>query len=159
MNTAGGAAINANAFPNGYTLRDVHQDRRRLDGRRQPVDGRDQPRGHPARGRNVLNPGYNYDEPTFALGISNLREVQWNALGISAQGNGYRERTNWSGEIMTDRWIHIANVNDPVAKTSTLYVDGAPVLRNSIDAVGLATANQPWRSAATKRQRLVRLRR
>ena len=99
---------------------------------------------------NVLNPGYNYDEPTFALGVSNLREVQWNALGISAQGNGYRERTNWSGEIMTDRWMHIANVNDPVAKTSTLYVDGAPVLRNSIDAVGLATANQPWRIGSTK---------
>ena len=98
---------------------------------------------------NVLNPGFSYDEPTFTLGISNLREVQWNALAISTNGNGYRERTNWSGEIMPDRWMHIASVNDPVARTSTLYVDGAPVLRNTIDAVGLATANKPWRIGAT----------
>jgi hypothetical protein len=50
---------------------------------------------------------------------------------------------------MADRWMHIANVNDPVAKTSTLYIDGAPVLRNSIDAVGMATAALPWRIGST----------
>ena len=63
------------------------------------------------------------------------------------------------GRVLTDRWIHIANVNDPVAKTSTLYVDGAPVLRNSIDAVGLGTANQPWRIGSTKGEGPARLRR
>ena len=68
---------------------------------------------------NVVNPGLSHDEPAFTLSISNLREVQWNSLAISADGNGYRERTNWSGEILPDRWMHIASVNDPVARTST----------------------------------------
>ena len=98
--------------PERLHLRDVHQDRRRLDGRRPSGTARSAARASGVKVANVLNPGYNYDEPTFALGVSNLREIQWNALGISAQGNGYRERTNWSGEILTDRWIHIANVND-----------------------------------------------
>jgi hypothetical protein len=46
---------------------------------------------------------------------------------------------------MAGRWLHIASVNDPATKTSTLYVDGAPVLRNTIDALGLNTAGKPWR--------------
>ena len=150
INTAAGAAVNANAFPNGFTFETFIKIDAGWTAAANQWNGAISREGVRREVANVLNPGYNYDEPTFALGVSNLREIQWNALGISAQGNGYRERTNWSGEILTDRWIHIANVNDPVAKTSTLYVDGAPVLRNSIDAVGLATANQPWRIGSTK---------
>ncbi|RKQ91482.1 calcineurin-like phosphoesterase family protein [Solirubrobacter pauli] len=150
INTATGAAVNANAFPNGFTFETFIKIDEAWTAANNQWNGAISREGVRRDVANVLNPGYNYDEPTFALGVSNLREIQWNALGISAQGNGYRERTNWSGEILTGRWIHIANVNDPVAKTSTLYVDGAPVLRNSIDAVGLATANQPWRIGSTK---------
>ncbi|HEY6888327.1 MAG TPA: hypothetical protein VI300_11125 [Solirubrobacter sp.] len=68
---------------------------------------------------NMINPGYNLDEPVFTLGISNLREIQWNAAAFS--GNGWYERTNWSGEIMAGRWLH------------------------TIDALGLNTAGKPWR--------------
>ena len=50
------------------------------------------------------------------------------------------------------------HVNDLVAKTSTLYVDGAPVLRNTINALGLDSRQQPWRIGSSKRQRLARLR-
>jgi hypothetical protein len=149
MNTVTGAAINANAFPNGFTLETFIKIDANWTATANQWMGALSREGTRREIANVVHPGYSYDEPAFALGISNLREVQWNALGISAQGNGYRERTNWSGEIMPDRWMHIANVNDPIAKTSTLYIDGAPVLRNSIDAVGLATANKPWRLGAT----------
>jgi hypothetical protein len=91
----------------------------------------------------MIEPGYDLDEPVFTLGISNLRELQFNAAAFA--GNGWYERTNWSGEIMPGRWMHVAATNDPVTKESTLYVDGAPVLRNSIDALGLNSAGKPWR--------------
>lgn len=53
-------------------------------------------------------------------------------------------RANWSGEILLDSWLHIAVVNDPVTKETTMYVEGAPILRNTVDTVGLATQNLPW---------------
>jgi hypothetical protein len=149
MNTATGAAVNANAFPNGYTVESFIKIDPTWSATNNQWMGALNREGTRREIANVVNPGWSWDEPAFTLSISNLREVQWNALAISEQGNGYRERTNWSGEVMPDRWMHIANVNDPVSKTSTLFVDGAPVLRNSIDAVGLATANKAWRIGAT----------
>ncbi|MBE2319049.1 metallophosphoesterase [Solirubrobacter sp. CPCC 204708] len=149
MNTATGAAINQHAFPQGYTVESFIKIDPNWSATNNQWMGALNREGTRREIANVVNPGWSWDEPAFTLSISNLREVQWNALAISADGNGYRERTNWSGEVMPDRWMHIANVNDPVSKTSTLYVDGAPVLRNSIDAVGLATANKAWRIGAT----------
>ncbi|WP_066039349.1 LamG-like jellyroll fold domain-containing protein [Herbiconiux solani] len=77
-----------------------------------------------------------------ALGISNLREFQWTAVpGDPTKG----DKTNWSGEIMVDSWAHVAVVGDAIAGTITMYVDGAPVLRNAIDAAGLAAnPDMPW---------------
>ncbi|PJJ61526.1 LamG-like jellyroll fold domain-containing protein [Compostimonas suwonensis] len=77
-----------------------------------------------------------------ALGISNLREFQWTAVPADPTKG---DKTNWSGEIMVDSWAHVAIVNDPVTGTITMYVDGAPVLRNAIDAAGLAdNDDMPW---------------
>lgn len=70
-----------------------------------------------------------------ALGISNLREFQWTSLDKNA---GLGDRTNWSGEIMVDTWSHVAVVNDPTSRTTTMYVDGAPVLRNATNVGGMA---------------------
>ena len=39
---------------------------------------------------------------------------------------------------MVDRWTHVALVNDPTSATTTMYVDGAPVLRNATDSAGQA---------------------
>src|SRR5690606_32173852 len=55
------------------------------------------------------------------------------------------DRVNWSGEIMTDSWSHVAIVNDPETATTTMFVDGAPVLRNAVDTVGMAwNEGMPW---------------
>lgn len=77
-----------------------------------------------------------------ALGISNLREFQFTSLPAdAAQG----DRVNWSGEIMVGTWSHVAVVNDAAAGTTTMYVDGAPVLRNANNVVGQAgMADMPW---------------
>lgn len=70
-----------------------------------------------------------------ALGISSLREFQWTSLDANA---ALGDRVNWSGEIMVDTWVHVALVNAPAKRTTTMYVDGAPVLRNATDVGGMA---------------------
>ncbi|WP_375384875.1 LamG-like jellyroll fold domain-containing protein [uncultured Microbacterium sp.] len=77
-----------------------------------------------------------------ALGISNLREFQFTSLPADTTKG---DRVNWSGEIMVGAWSHVAVVNDPATATTTMYVDGAPVLRNANDVVGQAgMADMPW---------------
>ncbi|WP_018410162.1 LamG-like jellyroll fold domain-containing protein [Methyloversatilis thermotolerans] len=59
--------------------------------------------------------------------------------------NTFNSKTNWSGEIMIDTWQHVAIVNDPVTHDTTMYVAGAPVLRNIQSADGVAGfAGTPW---------------
>lgn len=85
--------------------------------------------------------GYRPSPPT-QFAISNLKEVQWEL--IPHQSATVSSRANWSGEILLDTWLHIAVVNDPVARETTMYVEGAPILRNTIDSVGMANQNMPW---------------
>lgn len=85
---------------------------------------------------------WDYTASPTALGISNLREFQYSSLsGDASKG----DRVNWSGEIMTGSWSHVAVVNDPDTQTTTMYVDGAPVLRNAVDTVGMTwNEGMPW---------------
>ncbi len=85
---------------------------------------------------------WDYTASPTALGISNLREFQFSSLSADAAKG---DRVNWSGEIMTDSWSHVAIVNDPAARTTTMYVDGAPVLRNATDTAGMTwNEGMPW---------------
>ncbi|WP_411700016.1 metallophosphoesterase [Conyzicola sp.] len=75
------------------------------------------------------------------LGISNLREYQYSAA-TSDSGESY---TLWSGEIMQSAWHHVAIVNNPVADTAIMYVDGVPVLRNASKVGGMMASDfMPW---------------
>lgn len=83
------------------------------------------------------------------LAISSLREVQWEV--VPANDTGFA-RANWSGEIMRDTWYHIAIVNDNKTFETTLYVEGAPVLRNVGNVLGMRAmpdAMVPWILGAT----------
>lgn len=85
---------------------------------------------------------WDYTASPTALGISNLREFQFSSLSADAAKG---DRVNWSGEIMTDSWSHVAIVNDPDSRTTTMYVDGAPVLRNATDTAGMTwNEGMPW---------------
>jgi hypothetical protein len=76
---------------------------------------------------------WSYYVSPAVLGISNLREFQFSVLPGDAKKD---DRVAWSGEIMVDRWSHVAMVND--GGSITMYVDGAPVLRNASDAKGMS---------------------
>ncbi|MDN4615935.1 metallophosphoesterase [Leifsonia sp. F6_8S_P_1B] len=84
---------------------------------------------------------WDYTASPTALGISNLREFQWTGV---PQDPTKGDRTAWSGEIMPGAWSHVAIVGEEDG-TLTMYVDGAPVLRNTSDALGLAAnPHMPW---------------
>lgn len=51
----------------------------------------------------------------------------------------------WSHEIPRGEWMHVAIVNDPADGSVVMYVEGAPVLRNGVDNVGLNyVEGAPW---------------
>lgn len=84
------------------------------------------------------------ESPPLLFAVSSLREIQWEVVPDDA---GTRSpKANWSGEIIPDKWMHVAVVNDDTTHETILYVEGAPVLRNTSGARGLATlaANMPW---------------
>ncbi|WP_411986310.1 LamG-like jellyroll fold domain-containing protein [Shewanella sp. YIC-542] len=72
--------------------------------------------------------------------ISSLREIQWEVID-----NNGGSPANWSGEVMPDTWLHVAVVNNPETRKTVMYVEGAPILRNSINTVGLATNGGVWK--------------
>lgn len=88
------------------------------------------------------------EAPPVLFAISSLKEVQWEVVPSS---DTTAAKANWSGEIMVDTWYHVAIVNDPTTKETILYVDGAPVLRNTSGTVGIATlaADMPWMLGAS----------
>jgi hypothetical protein len=83
---------------------------------------------------------WSYYVSPAVLGISNLREFQFSTLPGDATKD---DRVAWSGEIMVDSWSHVAVVNEN--GVLTMYVDGAPVLRNANDAKGMSfNAGMSW---------------
>ncbi|MCE4553791.1 metallophosphoesterase [Pelomonas sp. P8] len=89
-------------------------------------------------------PDNDAESTPLLFAVSSLREIQWEV--VPAHAGDRAAQASWSGEIMADTWIHIAVVADPVAKQSTMYIEGAPVLRNSGDGSGMApvSAAMPW---------------
>lgn len=138
--TEAGAAINAETFTSGYTVEafiKIAKDWTADTNAWMNIMARGGRRG------NI--PGFAGglpESPPVQFAISNLREVQWEITPQDPVER--RSRTNWSGEIMVDTWLHVAIVNNPDTRQSTMYVEGAPVLRNAVDAVGLASLDLPW---------------
>src|SRR5699024_10013838 len=70
------------------------------------------------------------------------REFQWTEIGQDATKG---DKTNWSGEILAGTWNHVALVNDPATAETTMYVNGAPVLRTAQDTIGGSfIEGMPW---------------
>lgn len=85
---------------------------------------------------------WDYTASPTALGISNLLEFQFTSIP-SETSRG--DKTNWSGAIPINSWAHVALVNDPATQATTMYVNGAPVLRNATQTAGMAfNAGMSW---------------
>ncbi|GGA63360.1 hypothetical protein GCM10011490_12460 [Pseudoclavibacter endophyticus] len=142
LTTAPDAAVNDADLSNGYTIEtfvkldadwdvDVNSWSKALvrSGNRSQIEG-------------MPWSQWDYTASPAALGISNLREFQWTEVGVDATKG---DKTNWSGEIMVDTWSHVAIVNDPETAETTMYVNGAPVLRTAQDTIGMSfNEGMPW---------------
>lgn len=139
--TADGAPANAESFPNGFTLETFVKidesytiDNNRWmawlsrDGMRQDVAG--------------YVDGGDGEEPLMSWAFSNLNEVQFTFVDAKTPPV---DDSAWSGEIVNyTEWMHIVAVNDPADNSVTMYVNGEPVLRNTVDQLGIATELLPW---------------
>lgn len=108
----------------------------RLGRRTQRLGRRTRPPRHPRRGREDLRrPG---GARRHALRVGRSRTpVGGGAL------NQPGAVTNWSHELLRERWWHVAVVND--GKHTTMYIDGCVVARNpATRTTGLATLGLPW---------------
>lgn len=141
--TAMGASVNGRSFWNGYTVEafvKIPADWDASKHRWGNLLGRQGNRGNVPGGYWGGDP----EASSVLFAISSLREVQWEAVPAS---NSHYAQTNWSGEIIRNTWYHVAVVNDPATATTTLYVEGAPVLRNVANAATGLRAQatpQPW---------------
>src|SRR5690606_3054926 len=141
LSTAADAAINNADLSNGYTLETFVKLDEDWDASQNGWSKALVRTGN--RSETSMPPSqWDYTASPTALGISNLREFQYTSLSKDASKG---DRVNWSGEIMTGSWSHVAIVNDPETKTTTMYVDAAPVLRNAIDTAGMTwNEGMPW---------------
>lgn len=140
--TANNAALNANNFTSGYTIEAfIKMDKNWTVANNAWMNILT--RG----GKRSSIPGWygSYgDSSPLQFGISNLREIQFEPT-VFYDDYWRIAQANWSGEIMADRWTHIAAVNDATTKQTTLYIEGAPVLRNSSGYTAIAgLATEPW---------------
>ncbi len=134
LTTAAGAPINEADLSNGYTIETFVKMDADWDASQNAWSKAITRTGNRSQ-IGVPRTQWDWTASPSALGISNLREFQWTSLDANA---ALGDRVNWSGEIMVDTWQHVALVNDPASRTTTMYVDGAPVLRNATNVGGMA---------------------
>ncbi|MBN3787857.1 LamG-like jellyroll fold domain-containing protein [Burkholderia sp. Ac-20353] len=139
--TDAAAPINAETLANGYTVEAfVKIDKDWSAGKHawMNIMSRDGKRGD--------LPGFiggDPESPPMLFAVSSLREIQWEVVPV--QSGNRDAKTNWSGEIIADKWVHVALVSDNSAKETILYIEGAPVLRNASNAPGVDTLGATMR--------------
>ncbi|SDC36179.1 Ig-like domain repeat protein [Nocardioides lianchengensis] len=142
LQSAAGTPVTKTKFPNGYTIETFVKMDASWD-----ATANGWSKAVVRSGNRSTIPGFartqwDYTASPTALGISNLREFQMTEVpGDPTRG----DKTAWSGEIMVDTWQHVAVVNDVDTQTTTMYVDGAPVLRNATASGGASmNSGMPW---------------
>lgn len=135
LKTSDQAPINAQTFPNGYTIEAVVKLGPDFDADKHSWMGI---LGRYGTGQDVGKKEGDADAPLATLAVSSLREIQWASFPL----NYGSEQTSWSWE-MDDSWHHIALVNN--GQSTKMYIDGVEVLRNpDTKPQGIATTGKPW---------------
>ncbi|MFY1674969.1 LamG-like jellyroll fold domain-containing protein [Plantactinospora sp. WMMB334] len=157
LRTVDGAPLNEATFAHGYTVEafvKLPEDVRGSGGTELPILNRPGTAGDAARtgaGGDAGRTGAERTVPAAALGLTAGLAVSWAVVPAELGGIV----TNWGHEMRPGEWFHVAVVND--GRHSTLYVDGARLLRNpSVPASGLAVSGEPWLVGAEHRGRIVR---
>jgi hypothetical protein len=135
LRTADNAPLNTNEFKNGYTIEAFVK---------LPAgccSGHDWMGilGQQGTGRDVGRTSNDPDEGTIEFALSGGAELQWAVWPTSRTDNV----TAWGHLMASDRWTHVAAVND--GRYTDLYIDGSLMGRNPLSpATGLASSGKYW---------------
>ncbi|WP_053225978.1 LamG-like jellyroll fold domain-containing protein [Solirubrobacter soli] len=95
--------------------------------------------GQQGTGRDIGRTQSDPDEGVVELALSGGAELQWAVWPTNRPDN----TTAWGHLMATDRWTHVAVVND--GRFSDLYIDGSLMGRNPLSpAIGLGSTGKPW---------------
>ncbi|AVT30040.1 Tat pathway signal sequence domain protein [Plantactinospora sp. BC1] len=148
LGTVDGAPLNTATFGHGYTIEafvKLPADVRQIGSAGMGILSRY------GTGRDAGKTGADPAEPTALLGLSAGMALKWAVFPVELDGIV----ANWGHELTAGEWFHVAVVND--GRLSTLYVDGARLLRNpSVAASGLAASGDSWLVGADHRDRILR---
>jgi hypothetical protein len=135
LRTVDGAPLDAMTFPNGYTIETFLK---------LPADccAAHAWMGAVSRmdtGGDAGRTGDDPNEPVATLSVTDGAGMQWAVYPTNVEGI----LTNWSHELPTTTWTHVAVVND--GHHTTMYIDGAPILRNPrAENIGISTTGAAW---------------
>ncbi|MFL9869840.1 cell wall protein [Paraburkholderia fungorum] len=91
--------------------------------------------------------GVDQGDTMMMFAFSNLMEFQWEVVPTDNNIN----LACWSGGVSAGQWLHVAIVNDGKGNT-TMYVEGAPILRNNsgMDGIRFVASNQQMAVGASQ---------
>jgi hypothetical protein len=125
------SALNVETFPNGYTIEAFVNIDPAFDANLNGWMGILYRLGAQSQ-LSGFGPGDGDCALMFAF--SNLMEFQWEIVPLDQNTT----LACWSGGVSAGQWLHVAIVNDPATSYSTtVYVEGAPVLRNNTNMKGI----------------------
>lgn len=125
------SALNVETFPNGYTIEAFVNIDPAFDANLNGWMGILYRLGAQSQ-LSGFGPGDGDCALMFAF--SNLMEFQWEIVPLDQNTT----LACWSGGVSAGQWLHVAIVNDPATSYSTtMYVEGAPVLRNNTNMKGI----------------------
>ncbi len=100
--------------------------------------------GQQGTGRDLGRTKDDPDESAIALALSGGAELQWAVWPTNTD----RNVTAWGHGMASQRWTHVAAVND--GRYTDLYIDGALMGRNPLSpAIGLGSTGKYWMLGAT----------
>ncbi|MDA0179140.1 metallophosphoesterase [Solirubrobacter phytolaccae] len=140
LRTADGAPLNTNEFKNGYTIEAFVK----LPASCCNSNSWMGILGQQGTGRDLGRTKDDPDESAIALALSGGAELQWAVWPTNTD----RNITAWGHGMASQRWTHVAAVND--GRYTDLYIDGALMGRNPLSpAIGLGSTGKYWMLGAT----------
>ncbi|MDA0172855.1 hypothetical protein OJ998_27380 [Solirubrobacter taibaiensis] len=140
LRTADGAPLNTKEFKHGYTFEAFVK----LPAGCCNANAWMGILGQQGTGRDLGRTKDDPDESAIALALSGGAELQWAVWPTSTD----RLITAWGHGMASNRWTHVAAVND--GRYTDLYIDGALMGRNPLSpAVGLGSTGKYWMLGAT----------